>query len=115
MINAHNADETQTYEKGINQFSDWTQEEFESIMLSPRSSPIQEEGHNEPLAEVGNVNWVTQGAVTGVKNQGSCGSCWAFGAAGACESMKFHNTGTLGLFSEQQLVSCDRSGRNRAC
>jgi len=100
---------------GINQFTDMTQEEFENIMLTPRETPSQVGRDDESPVEVENVNWVTSGAVTGVKNQGSCGSCWAFAAAGACESAKFHQTGVLGLFSEQQLCACDTRGRNRGC
>jgi len=49
----------------------------------------------------GSVNWVTEGAVTDVKNQGNCGSCWAFSIVGVTESQKFISTGVLGDFSEQ--------------
>lgn len=42
-----------------------------------------------------------------MKDQGRCGSCWAFAAVSASESLKFINTGTLTEFSEQQLVDCD--------
>lgn len=64
---AHNADETQTYTMAINQFSDWTQEEFESIMLTLKAVDVEFSEDDEDLAvEVGDVDWVSQGAVTAV-------------------------------------------------
>jgi len=65
----------------------------------------------ENLAE--SVDWVTKGAVTPVKNQGQCGSCWAFSTTGALEGAHFMSTGKLVSLSESNLVDC--SWLNHGC
>merc|ERR1711976_540621 len=114
MYSAHNEDATQTYTLGVNQFSDMTNEEFRATYASglkgksagPRTAYLGEHKYEgEELAD--SLDWTTKGAVTPVKDQGQCGSCWAFSTTGALESGYQISSGQLVSLSEQQYVDCD--------
>lgn len=116
---SRDADETQ----GITKFSDLTPAEFKSQFLTmiPRTeaqieaTPMFDETAcpacklfpDHGTLNATDLDWVAKGAVTKVKDQGQCGSCWAFGTTGDIEGTTFLKTGALNPLSEEQLVSCD--------
>jgi cathepsin L len=115
-INKHNADASQTYKMGVNQFSIYTTEEFATRFLTPMTKVglAQNAEVNHEMNVVGDIDWTTQGKVTSVKNQGQCGSCWAFSAIGVLESFYLFKGQSTSL-SEQQLVDCSRPQGNQGC
>jgi len=97
---------------GITKFMDLTPEEFKSTYLTyrPRNATTIERVEvtaNGALAD--EVDWRTKGAVTDVKDQGQCGSCWAFSATEAIESYAFLAGQKLQELSPQQINSCDKT------
>jgi KDEL-tailed cysteine endopeptidase len=104
---------------GHNFLSDWTREEYSKLM-GLKNMPKPERGNGpvwtgEGLTAPTSVNWVTAGKVNAIKNQGQCGSCWAFSANASLESAHAIFYSTLPNLSEQQLVSCSSAFGNSGC
>jgi len=108
-----------SYTLGHNEFSDMTWEEFSHTVMSSLYTNVAPKNMNRVHIDTGDngkiadsLDWVTKGAVTPVKNQGRCGSCWAFSSTGSIEGAYQVATGNLVSISEEQLVQCDHNGDN---
>ncbi|KAI5056357.1 hypothetical protein GOP47_0028175 [Adiantum capillus-veneris] len=124
-IEAHNHGNGSSYRLGLNEFADLTLEEF--VASGYAGTPTTEvEAEAERAVEVhhhhssveaipASIDWRTRGAVTPVKNQGRCGSCWAFAVVGAVEGTQAISTGKLISGSEQQLTSCAPTSTGNGC
>lgn len=103
-----------SYTLGLNAFSHMSHEEFVAYMrlgLGTPAADTKADFTHEAPADVSalpaSVDWTEEGAVTPVKNQGNCGSCWSFSATGALEGAYQIKNNNLLSFSEQELVSCN--------
>lgn len=107
------------YTLALNFMCDLTVEEAKAkyFGLKHHTAPLDVEESLLTSTPSNNIDWTTDGAVTPVKNQGNCGSCWAFSATGALEGLNFiHNKDqNLTSYSEQQLVDCSRAYGNEGC
>ena len=138
-IRAHNADGAQTWKMGLNEFADLTPKEFAGARLAAKGGLYEparragalsadeqatfEEHHAGDVAVTAlpaAIDWrAKSNIVTPVKNQGGCGSCWAFSTAETLESHIAIATGTLKVFSPQEYVDCapnpDQCGGTGGC
>ena len=120
LIEAENA-KGHSYTLGVNQFAHLTNEEFKAQYTGVKGGSAlgPDDAHLGEL-EIGeiasNVDWSTDKSVVNpVKDQGQCGSCWAFSAVGTVESAYALAAGKLGSYAEQQLVDCSTNGGSQGC
>ncbi|KAM6236109.1 procathepsin L-like isoform 2-T2 [Porphyrio hochstetteri] len=120
-IQQHNLEESRgqhTFRLAMNHYGDLTDEEFNQLLngFTPvwqKPAPLFQA--SAALKTPAQVDWRVKGYVTPVKNQGHCGSCWAFSATGALEGLIFNRTGKLVVLSEQNLIDCSRKQGNNGC
>ncbi|CAD7088593.1 unnamed protein product [Hermetia illucens] len=112
-----------SYTKGVNQFTDLTFEEVQNKLLTCKGSIASEVARyssvDVDILQVDDnevpdsIDFREKGYVTPVKNQGNCGSCWAFSAVGSLEGQLYAATKKLVALSEQELVDCSKT--NEGC
>nr|AJF94917.1 cathepsin L8 [Nephilengys cruentata] len=122
LILAHNLEESKgfrSFRRGINKYSDLSHQEYMKYLNGYKVKHGVAVNSTDwiPLVNVdlpSKVDWREKGLVTAVKDQGKCGSCWAFSTTGSLEGQHMKKTGDLVSLSEQNLVDCvkDNEGCN---
>ena len=141
LVNVHNSRTDSTYRMGMNMHADLTNDEYQTFRLRPRHSfqrpaAIETIQVNNTFTPPTSKNWISEGVIVGVKDQGQCGSCWSFSAVATMEgayNLKQQQqqqqqqnkvvsnscNSTCGpkkvpccSFSEQEVVDCTRNGQN---
>ena len=111
-VNAAFSEQNESFQVGITKFSDMTHQEFARTYLNlnydalamANFEPVTVENTN---AAPSSYDWRNAGRVSKVKDQGSCGSCWAFATVANLEGLYYAKKKTMKQFSEQMLVDCD--------
>lgn len=104
----------------VNKFADMTNEEYRNLMLGYRGGASMKANatfQSTPSSKItlDTVDWRDRGLVVGIKDQGQCGSCWAFSAIASLEGQHAKRSGELLSFSEQELVDCAWEEGNEGC
>jgi len=115
FVREHN-EGNNTYTVAMNQFGDLTTQEFakRNTLQAPARVP-RVSADASVGAPLPSIDWRNSGAVTGVKDQGQCGSCYSFASTGSLEGAYKIKTGNLISLSEQHIVDCSRAFGNLGC
>jgi cathepsin L len=128
-IHLHNQKQNASFSLSMNEFGDQTHAEFKAVHLGyarrnrdfDRKLNLAAHSHHNAVAAPSSIDWHTTAnpkgrvAVTPVKNQQQCGSCWSFSTTGSVEGAVALKTGKLVSLSEQMLVDCSQSYGNQGC